>query len=209
MLSSSDNPQTPLLPTSELESGSPARGEFGFFLDLHSAVPAAFNVLEEPQELQNAPHFNGKKALGQPGIKEQTVLVDLSSGLTSVLSRITKEHSSVLTSCSNFPSTICKSNLLDLSTVEAEIRALSKKHKPQQYDLSQVLQVCGLVAVLRQSARLLLEFGYRVTYLYIKQVQWGSTKICSTKCQLNLHWDSESNCNLCRFDRRAQTSSRH
>lgn len=152
-----------------IESGrcSSGPGDFQFFLDLHSAGPVARDNPQEVKDLAKADKEQNAEPLEK---EEQTVLVDMPSPLTSVLLKISKEHTAILTSNSSLPRAVLTSNLLDLAAIEVEIQNLSSTCALQQGELRQVLQSCGLVAVLRQAAKLLLDFGYRVAFLYIKQV---------------------------------------
>lgn len=149
--------------------------ELNFFLGLHSTEMCKAPECDQEKD-QSAPSCKeecAKSTSHQDGrrIPSHSVLeVALSPSITLLLKMISREHDDILMSNPDLSEEVRTSGLLQVDCLQSVLVHHAKNKGKSTGAMLHVVQTCSLLAVLKQAADLILKFGPRVTYLYVKHV---------------------------------------
>ncbi|GMH42017.1 hypothetical protein BSKO_09936 [Bryopsis sp. KO-2023] len=146
--------------------------DFDFFLELHSSKRAQEkdgnqSVMETEPKTIDQKLETAQEIETEPEVRVENV--PLPPSMTSLLVQLAKEHDGVVLSCNGLPEGVTKSGLMDVEAMTVTLKGLAEVKGSRESPPIEVFQTCSLLVVLRQTAVLLLHFGPRVGFLYMKQ----------------------------------------
>lgn len=150
--------------------------EFNFFLGLHAADTSKAVECEEDkiQHASNDDEHLVRDASEQDesmGLGHCVLEASLPPSIMSLLTKISREHDDVLMSTPDLPEDVRTSGLLQVDCLQSAMTQLADNRGESMGAMLHVFRACSLLAVLKQAADLILKFGPRVAFLYLKHVR--------------------------------------